>query len=80
MDKNHAEIINFYLQKNIFRDIILKKFYKKQGLTKITAENIILSKQDVYKRQTWALSQQGTRRNCSMCEDAHYPRLDGKTP
>ena len=45
MDKNHAEIINFYLQKNIFRDIILKKFYKKQGLTKITAENIILSKQ-----------------------------------
>ena len=45
MDKNHAKIINFYLQKNIFRDIILKKFYEKQGLTKITAENIILSKQ-----------------------------------
>jgi len=45
LDKNHAKIINFYLQKNIFRDIILKKFYEKQGLTKITAENLILSKQ-----------------------------------
>src|SRR5439155_15905776 len=29
---------------------------------------------------TWALSQPGTRRNCSTSKDARYPRQDGKTP
>ena len=29
---------------------------------------------------TGALSQREVRRNCSIGEDAGYPRLDGKTP
>jgi len=33
-----------------------------------------------YPAECWALSQQRTRRNCSTCEDASYPRQDGKTP